>query len=355
MVSGTHSLRTEGLHPQRRVREPAQAGAPITTSLASTTPSATAVGSLTDLVADARRYADHAHAANTRRAYAADWRDFQAWCTGQGVAALPASPATVALYLTAAASERRVATLQRRLAAIRQAHGRAGVPFDGHDPVLRNVWRGIRRTHGTASRGKAAVRTAVLRDMSAALGDTLADVRDRALLVLGFAGALRRSELVGLDVEDVEATSDGLVVTLRRSKVDQEGQGRVLGLPYGSHAGTCPVRTLLAWRECATAAEGPLTAGPLFRPIRHARVLEGRLSDRAVARVVQRAAARVGLDPAQFAGHSLRAGLVTSAAAAGIPERAIMAQTGHARADTLRRYIRTGTLFQENAAAGVGL
>ena len=187
--------------------------------------------------------------------------------------------------------------------------------------------------------------------MVAGLPEGLLGIRDRALLLVGFAGAFRRSELVGLDIADLDFNHDGLTVTLRRSKTDQEGEGRKVGLPYGSNPSTCPVRSLQAWIE-ASAIE----AGPVFRSVnRHGRLQPDRLSDKAVALVVKRRAEAAGLDPSRYAGHSLRAGLATAAANAGVSERAIMAQTGHRSVQMVRRYIRDGSLFRENAAAKVGL
>jgi integrase len=195
-----------------------------------------------------------------------------------------------------------------------------------------------------------------LRRMADALPDSTLGVRDRALLLLGFAGAFRRSELVALDVGDVRPTADGLVVTLRRSKTDQEGTGREVGIPYGSTPATCPVRAVRAWLAVHAFLSQGGTECPLFHRIdRHGRQLPGRLSDRAVARVVQRTARSAGLEAASYAGHSLRAGLATSAAAADVPERVIAQQTGHRSMAVLRRYIRSGSLFRENAAARVGL
>jgi integrase len=183
------------------------------------------------------------------------------------------------------------------------------------------------------------------------LGTGPAGCRDHALLLLGFAGALRRSELAGLDVDDVTEGPDGLTVRLRRSKTDQEGAGRTVGIPYGSNLATCPVR---AWRTWLQASG--ITNGPAFRPVdRHGRVGTTRLTAQAVALVAKRHAARAGLDPGEAAGHSLRAGLATSAAAAGVPERVIAATTGHKGTAMLRRYIREGSLFRENAASAVGL
>jgi integrase len=190
-----------------------------------------------------------------------------------------------------------------------------------------------------------------LRRMIAQLPETLIGVRDRAILLVGFAGAFRRSELVALNHDDVEFTRDGLVISIRRSKTDQEGAGRKIGIPYGSNPATCPVRSLQDWIEC-----GDIKEGPLFRPInRHGQIAGRRLSGEAVAEIVKRYATKAGMNANQFAGHSLRSGLATSSAAAGASERAIMNQTGHRSVMTVRRYIRDGNLFRENAAAVVGL
>jgi integrase len=209
---------------------------------------------------------------------------------------------------------------------------------------------GIRRTKGTAQQGKDPLLTEDVRAIAAALPEGLLGVRDRALLLLGFAGAFRRSELVSLNAEDVTFTGDGLVILLRRSKTDQEGEGRKVGIPYGSHPETCPVRALRVWLDALG-----ITEGPLFRSVQHGRIQPGRLCDEAVALMVKRHAKALGKDARRFAGHSLRAGLVTSAAIAGVSERSIMRQTGHRSHAILQRYIRDASLFRENAAGRVGL
>ena len=302
----------------------------------------------------AGEYARASKAANTLRAYRSDLRDFEEWCTDHRRRSLPATPHTLTLYLTALAEAgARASTISRRVSAISQAHQLAGhVPPPTHDWTVRATLRGIRRTLGTAPEQKAPIVTAELRRLLAVTpAESLAGRRDRALLVLGFAGGLRRSELVALDAEDVTETEDGLRILLRRSKTDPEGEGRELGLPGGQHADTCPVRTLRAWRSAAG-----IDSGPLFRPVtRHDQLEAGRLTPQSVALVVKRACRRAGLDPAVFAGHSLRSGLATAAAAAGAPERAIMRQGGWRSEAMVRRYIRTATLFEENAAAYVGL
>lgn len=307
---------------------------------------------LEEVAGRAKEYIGQAKAANTIKAYRSDWNHFVAWCQDQGLDSLPATPQTVALYLTALAEAgRKASTLQRRLSSISQAHQAAGYPSPTHDIQVRTVWAGIRRVRGTKQEQVAPIVTEDLRAMIDALPDNLSGLRDRALLLVGFICALRRSELVSLDVEDLRPTPEGLVATLRRSKTDQEGQGEEKALPYGSSPATCPVRAVQAWLK----ASG-ITAGPLFRSVnRHGQVGSSRLSDRAVANIIKRAAEGAGLDPALYSGHSLRAGFATSAARAGAEERDIASVTGHKSERILRRYIRQGLLFRNPALYVVGL
>ena len=311
-----------------------------------------------ELLEAAQEFAQAAKSGATRRAYACDLRDFDTWCAAQGRAPLPAEPATVALYVThLARSGSAASTIQRRLAAISQVHQLAGhVPPPTQDWEVRQVVQGIRRRLGTAPAQKEAVLTATLRRLVAtcdpAPPPTRAGARDRALLLIGFGAALRRSELVALDVEDVTETDEGLRVRIRRSKTDPEGSGAEVGIVRGQHPDIDPVRALRTWREL-----GAITTGPLFRPITRAdTVRRGRLSGQTVALIVQRTAQRAGLPaPEAFAGHSLRSGCATQAAVEGAPERAIMRQGRWRSAATVRRYIRTGDLWQENASAWLGL
>jgi integrase len=265
---------------------------------------------------------------------------------------LPAAPETVGLYIAALAESHRPATISRRMAAIAAAHKARGYesPASMRHGAVASVWHGIRRTHGVAQKAKAPVLVEDLRAMVRKLRQGIIGTRDRALLLIGFAGAFRRSELVALNVEDLQFTSDGLVITLRRSKVDQEGEGRKIGIPYGSHPETCPVRSLKAWLEAAS-----IESGTVFRSVTRHGKIAARMSGYAVALVVKKYAGVLGLEPAAYSGHSLRAGLATSAAIAGVSERAIMNQTGHRSSAMVRRYIRDSSLFRENAAAKVGL
>ena len=243
----------------------------------------------------AEEFVRAAKAPSTLRAYRSDWDHFRHWCDEHTLCPLPASPETVALYLAALAATHRPATMTRRLTAITKAHQIAGHPSPAtmQQPAVSETLKGIRRTLGTAQQIKAPLLTADVRRMVEALPDNLAGRRDRALLLLGFAGGFRRSELAALDVEDVLPTEDGLVVKLRRSKTDPEGKGRDVGIPYGSTPSTCPVRALTAWMTAAGISEGAL-----FRGVdRHGRVGTVRLHKDSVGLVVKRAAEAAGLDP----------------------------------------------------------
>jgi len=304
-----------------------------------------------DSLKQAREYARRSKAENTLRGYRSDWRDFCGWCDNHGVAPLPASPETVASYIAECAGRLKVGSIQRRLNAISEAHKAIGINFPTHSAIVANTMKGIRRTLGTAPSQKAPALTDDIRAMVDATDGGIIGARDRALVLLGFAGAFRRSELVGLNIEVCLFGKDGLTVTLRRSKTDQDGAGRKVGIPYGANPDTCPVRVLRAWIE-----QAGIVAGALFRSInRHGRVLAKRLAPIDVARVVKKLALRAGLDPARYAGHSLRAGHATSAAIAGASERSIMNQTGHRSVQMVRRYIRDGSLFRDNSAGKLGL
>jgi site-specific recombinase XerD len=316
------------------------------------TPAPAALQELQQNAESAREYAENARAENTRRAYRSDWRQFEAWNIARNLTALPAAPATIGRYLADMADMgKKPATIQRRLVAIAYAHRLAGYDLDTRHPAIREVFAGIRRKKGTAQVQKRALLTEDVRAMARALPSNAIGARDRALLLLGFAGALRRSELVALNVEDIEHQQAGIVLHIRRSKTDQDGEGQEIAIPYGQHEATCPVLALQTWLGAACIA-----SGPVFRAVdRHGNISPSRLTDRAVALVVKRAATAAGLDPANYAGHSLRSGMATSAARAGADERSIMNQTRHRSVAMVRRYIQRGQLFADNAAGCLGL
>jgi integrase len=299
----------------------------------------------------ARAYAEQATAENTRAAYRSDWAHFTTWCEEHAARPLPADVSTVASYLADCADSFKLSTIERRLVSISKAHQLASQPNPAKTEQIHLTMSGIRRALGRATVQKAPATLEPLRAMLDTLGTGPGAIRDRAMLLIGFAGAFRRSELVSLDIGDLAFVPSGVVVTLRRSKTDQEGQGRKIGIPMGLFVGTCPVRALRAWIEAAE-----LVSGALFRPIdRHGNIKADRLTSHAVARIIKRAAAAAGLDAAAFSGHSLRAGLATAAAAAGASDRVIMKQTGHKSRAMVDRYIRSAELFKDNAGGIVGL
>ena len=301
---------------------------------------------------NAAEYAKKSKADNTWKAYQSDFADFTHWCCEHGVACLPATPETVAAYLAHLAPVRKVATIQRRVASISQAHTASGYETPTASATVKLTMQGIRRTHAP-EQGVRKMRpavTSILTRVVTPLTGSLIDVRDRALLLVGFAGAFRRSELAQLRLTDIRETEDGLRIALRQSKTDQEGDGVVKGIPYGQVPETCPVRAWKAWVEAAGIA-----GGQAFRSVnRHARIGVS-LSDRAIADMIKKRVEAVGLNPQDFSGHSLRSGLITAAAQAGVPERDIARQSGHKSLPVLRGYIREGSLFTNNAAAKVGL
>lgn len=306
-------------------------------------------------IPEASRVADLARgsrSASTWRAYGADWAAFEAYCNGAGLVALPALPEVVAGFLVAEADrKRKAATLARRLAAISVRHKGAGLASPCTSELVTSTLAGIRREVGARVTKKAPVRIGHVRKMVAGIGSDLADLRDKALLLLGYAGGFRRSELVALDLADVRAEDAGLVVLVRRSKTDQDGRGMTKYIPYGSSPATCPVRAVMAWQDAAG-----ITDGALFRGVtRWGAVLPDRLSDKGVARAVKRMAVLAGLDPDQVGGHSLRSGLVTDGYAAGVAEADIMAMTGHRSREVLSGYRQEADGFRRNVAASIGL
>ena len=272
----------------------------------------------------------------TRRCYAGDLRDFELWG-----GCFPATPALIAAYLTARAGRLCVPTLRRRLVDIGMAHVVAGHPDPTKAVLIRKLMRGVQRVHGMRQRQAYPISMDEILQMLPA-DQTLTTLRDRALLMLGFSAALRRSELVGLDVEDLAFVPAGLTVRLRRSKTDQFGKSRLIGVPNGSSE-ACTVVAVRAWLARAQVHEGAV-----FR-----RVLAGqlgtRLSDQSVNLVLKAYAAGIGLPVERVSGHSLRAGFVTAAVRAGASLVAIQRQTGHASLDMLARYIRELDPFVCNA------
>jgi site-specific recombinase XerD len=295
----------------------------------------------------AEGYAQSALAPATRQAYERDWLVFATWCAQRGVPAIPAIPATVAAFLAGEADRGfRPVTIGRRAAAIAAAHRAQDHPNPCDSGAVAAVMSGIRREHGTRPLRRAAPLELdpLARLLEPIDASTLAGRRDRALLLLGFAAALRRSELVALDVEDLEFdTARGLKIVIRGSKTDQERAGATVAVPYARTRDRCAVRALQAW-----VAAAAIHRGPVFRQMRRGdKLTDRRLSDQSVALIVKRRAQAAGLPPTFLSGHSLRSGYATAAAAAGVEERKIANVTRHKNLPVLRGYIRAATAFDD--------
>lgn len=287
--------------------------------------------------ASVRHYIDAALADNTLRAYRADLKHFIAWG-----GTIPASPEQVAKYVAHHATSLAFTTFSRRLVAIARAHTAKGFASPTNSDVVRATLKGVRRSRCCAVRQVAPLQKLHVLQMVRGL-QGLRGLRDTALLLIGFASAMRRSELVSLDVEDVQFSEQGAIIRLRRSKTDQEGEGRDVAIPR-VRGRNCPIHNLLAWMD----ASG-ITGGALFRQVnRYDQLLPHRLRAQSVALIVKQRAAAAGFDARLFSGHSLRAGFVTNAANGGASSASIRAQTGHKSDAMLQRYIRNSQLFSNN-------
>lgn len=285
------------------------------------------------------RYIEAASSTATRRAYRGDLDDFLRW--GGHV---PCTQGNISAYIADRAQIHSPFTVARRVVGISRAHTSQGFPDPAKTDLVRAVLRGVRRTHGKPQRRAAPL----LREDVLALLDTLQGkkgIRDRALILVGFAAALRRSELVGLDVEHLEFVKEGMLVQLLRSKTDQDGTGRKIAVPYGRTV-ACPVMAVKNWLDVAA-----IQTGPVFRSVnKSGRVAPQRLSAEAVSLIVKAGTKSLGLPAETYSGHSLRAGLVTSAAKAGVSIFKIQEQTGHRSQSMLMRYIRDANAFEDNAS-----
>jgi integrase len=282
-------------------------------------------------------------AASTRRAYQNDLDHFLA-----AGGSLPATSEMVAKYLADHAETLSTSTLARRTVAIGRAHVLRGFVNPAANDLVRITLRGIRRTYGRPQERVRALTKDHLIAINSSLGNSAKDIRDRALLLIGFAGAFRRSELVSIDCNSIERKPAGIVISIQKSKTDQERRGRQIAIPK-SDGCLCPVAALDAWLEFAEISQGPM-----FRPVtRRGQVLPRRLSSEAVALIVKQRSNMIGVGGTRYSGHSLRAGFATSAAIAGVPIWKIKAQTGHASEAALGRYIRSCELFADSPVSAV--
>jgi integrase len=302
--------------------------------------------------AAAQLYRNAAGAPSTLRAYAADLANFSAWCAEHGLVAMPASPEIVGAYLAAAGEGYAMATLRRRVAAISRACGLAGHPLDTKHPAIRETLRGLERRHGAPARRAAALTITDIRKLVRACGASLAGARDRALFLVGFAGALRRSELVGLDLSDVAWTATGLELRIARAHADSEGKS--IGISRGKAPGTCPVEALSAWLSAAAIEDGPV-----FRKVNRGGAVErSRLTAGAVREILLKRAQAAGVEGSwqePVSPHGLRAGFVTTAHRNGVSDEEIMGHTRHRSLATMRTYVRRAKLGAASPSGRLGL
>lgn len=320
---------------------------------------------LEDLAGEALRYHEAALSESTRKAYENAWTDFRQFCETHGLPLLPSTEQAVALYLTDRAGQLAVSTLDQRLAAIQHVHDREDVESPTRSKAVRNVMKGIRREEDSTPNQAPPLLTDQIKEMVDSLpgagprpSGTEAEAtwlrakRDQALLLVGYAGAFRRSEIAGIDVGDVERRPDGALITVRRSKTDQEGEGQLVALRRIENSAYCPVSALQDWQSAAEIEEGPLFRGVPRSGIVRASAITGRT----VGNVVKQAADRAGLStPESYSGHSLRAGHITQASMEGAPEAAIQAQSRHESPQAFQEYIRPQKLLEQTSSAHLGL
>ena len=319
------------------------------------------VVALDQLEAEAAEIASATLASRTRAAYGGDVASWEGFCRTVGGTPYPADPGLVRLYLTQLVLHGgrrrrpvRPLTAERHLAGIAAAHRALGLAFDTRHPAVAQVLTGLKKKFGTAQKGAEPLRTRDLRRILNVMGRDARSVRDRALLLIGFAAGLRRAELAALDRPDLAFVPEGLVIRLGRSKGDQLGEGRVVGIVPGANPESCPVRALRAWLRLAEIADDEVA--PVFRPVNRWDVIEwslGRISDKSVDRAVQSWCRRAGLD-GRYSAHSLRAGHVTEARLQGATAKTVQLQTGHSRPGLIDLYERAA-LFEANSSALLGL
>jgi integrase len=309
-------------------------------------------------LAAAQALARNAAAPATLRAYKADWTHFADWCAAKGFVPVPAAPEVIGAYLASLADTHSPATIRRRLSALAKMHRYNDLPWNGAHGAIQGPLQGLLRRHGRPPQKAAALTLAMLRKLLATCDRTARGRRDRALLLFGFAGALRRSELVFLHVEDVRVDADGLRLRIRRGKTDPAGQGAEIGLPRGRHVETCPLRAFEAWQAVAQRS-----AGPLFRRIStRGRIGGAALHPDAVRRILAHRLAMAGLTPEEIgqgfdrlSAHALRVGFITEAYANGVRDEDIMRHTRHRDLRTMRGYVRRAGLISESPAGMLDL
>ena len=287
---------------------------------------------------------------NTVRAYKSDFKDFGAFCMKNGFKNLPSEPKIVSLYLThLATKEIKLSTIKRRLVSIGVIHKIKGHYLDTKHPAIVENLLGIKRRKGTIQKGKKPILINQLRILLKVIDEEkihdIKKLRDKSIILIGFAGGFRRNEIVSLNREDLDFVYEGVKITVKRSKTDQFGEGSIKALPYFQESLYCPVTILKRWLNVSK-----ITNGPIFRRFtKGSKLTKNRLTDQTVALIIKDYLSKAGIDSKNYSGHSLRSGFATSAAESGAEERSIMAMTGHKSTEMVRRYIKEANLFKNNA------
>ena len=295
---------------------------------------------------------------NTIRAYKSDFRDFGGFCAKNGLKSLPADPKIVSLYMTyLSTKDAKMSTLRRRLVSIGVIHRLKGHYLDMKHPIIIENLMGIKRKKGSYQKGKKPILINHLKLMIEAIDKDTSDetgirkLRDKTIILLGFAGGFRRIELISIDFEDLEFVSEGVKIFIRKSKTDQFGEGMIKGLPYFTSQKYCPVWHLKKWLEISE-----IKSGPIFRRFSKGLNLgKNRLTDQSVALFLKKHLSNAGIENKNYSGHSLRSGFATVTAESGADERSIMAMTGHKTTQMVRRYIKEANLFKNNALNKINL
>ena len=289
-------------------------------------------------------------AENTVRAYKSDFKDFGLFCAQNGFKSLPSEPKVVSLYLThLSTKDVKMSTLKRRLVSIAVIHKLKGHYLDTKHPIIIENIMGIKRRKGSIQKGKKPLLISSLKILIDVIDEynkeDIIKLRDRSIILMGFSGGFRRSEIVSLNYDDLDFVTEGLKINIKRSKTDQFGEGSLKGLPYFDNTKYCPVLSLKNWIEISN-----INSGPLFRRFsKSSKLLENRLSDQTIALLIKKYLKLAGINNKDYSGHSLRSGFATAAAEAGAEERNIMAMTGHKSTEMVRRYIKEANLFKNNA------
>ena len=286
---------------------------------------------------------------NTLRAYKSDFKDFGLFCAKHGFNSMPTEPKVVSLYLTHLSNNSKISTLRRRLVSIGVVHKLKGHYLDTKHPIIIENLMGIKRKKGSVQIGKKPILINHLKQIINVIDEQkiekIKKLRNKTLILLGFGGGFRRSELISIDKEDLDFVDEGVKITLRRSKTDQFGEGLIKGLPYFINEKYCPVTNLKNWLILSK-----IKTGPIFRRFKKGTIItDHRLTDQSVVLIIKDCLKIAGIENQNFSGHSLRSGFATVAAASGADERSIMAMTGHKNTQMVRRYIKDANLFKNNA------